>query len=456
MGLRSGLALVCLAVSSAVLAASPKTTYLALGDSITWGWIQNQASPSNGDKGFVSKVADWIAGQNGARPVVLNYAIPGEMTTSYFDVSNKSRDYNTNYRLSPLPQAIAMSRAVDAETSAGRTITHVSYILGINDLLKLHNQQFWSLPLAQQKTAVDDALKVCETEIKQALDGIRSKLPNAILLVPNYYNPYRANSDPAFPIMEYGLVKLNTILDQQAKLHHGISVDVYDRYNGQEGQLTNMLTGDIHPNDAGYRATADLMISAIAPRLDSVLLDSASIQSGSSVGATLSLTDYEGTGGSAASLTSASSVIHVPATVSFPAGAKRARFVVSTSPIASQAVRTLEASLRGTTKVATLQLTPTWVVSSLIFSSSMVTGRNSVVATVRLNGPVSPASASGVVVKVLSPSAAIMVPETVTVPAGKSAASFTIQTKPVAQTYSRTVIVSLNGRGVSASLTLTP
>jgi hypothetical protein len=91
-------------------------------------------------------------------------------------------------------------------------------------------------------------------------------------------------------------------------------------------------------------------------------------------------------------------------------------------------------------------------VSSVSFSPSTVTGGNSSTGTVRLSRAVTSASA----VSLTSNNAAAVAPQSVTVAAGASTASFTLTTRPVTATTTATVTAALNGVTRSASVTVTP
>jgi lysophospholipase L1-like esterase len=59
-------------------------TYIALGDSLAFG-VTNITPVSYGDQGYVKLYADWLATQDdGVRPRVVNLAISGETSDSFF------------------------------------------------------------------------------------------------------------------------------------------------------------------------------------------------------------------------------------------------------------------------------------------------------------------------------------------------------------------------------------
>src|SRR6188768_4089476 len=73
--------------------AAADNIYLAVGDSSAFGETNRTQNPSNGDRGYVAPFADFLAGQNGGvRPTVINTAINGETTTSFFSGLVSDRD----------------------------------------------------------------------------------------------------------------------------------------------------------------------------------------------------------------------------------------------------------------------------------------------------------------------------------------------------------------------------
>src|SRR4051812_24592317 len=84
-------AVLALSVSVVALAgtradAAGIKTYLALGDSLAFGYTDPQhAVPSLGDQGYVKPFADVLAARDGGvRPNVINLGIPGETTGTVF------------------------------------------------------------------------------------------------------------------------------------------------------------------------------------------------------------------------------------------------------------------------------------------------------------------------------------------------------------------------------------
>jgi hypothetical protein len=96
---------------------------------------------------------------------------------------------------------------------------------------------------------------------------------------------------------------------------------------------------------------------------------------------------------------------------------------------------------------------PLPTLAQLAFSSATVVSGQSSTGSIWLNGP---APSGGAVITLSSSSAAVvLVPATVTVPAGARTASFAVSTTRVKTTRTVTIKASYNSSAVSAKLTVT-
>ncbi len=246
------LALALFSVSSA--AASAGSYYLALGDSVAFGY-ENTQSPfvqSNGDRGYVAPIADALGTITGTRPTVVNLAIVSETSTSFADTSNLGSLLNSNYPLSGRSSQEAFAGSKIA--SLGSQIGTVSFAIGANDYLGLNGAQ------QSDPTALAQAFANIQARYTSVLTAVRSELPGATLLLPGYYNPYAlgtAQHDRA----ALALSNLNTIVQGYAAQFNGRYVDFYTPIEGNQATLIGM--GDIHPNDAGYAALGRVAVQAV-------------------------------------------------------------------------------------------------------------------------------------------------------------------------------------------------
>jgi len=141
----------------------------------------------------------------------------------------------------------------------------------------------------------------------------------------------------------------------------------------------------------------------------------------------------------------------VPTSVKIPAGKTSVTFTVKTVSVAAQTVAKITASLGAASQSADLTINPPAIVS-LTLSPAAVVGGDSSTGKVTIG---TAAPAGGLVVSLSrSNTADSMVPATVTVPAGKTSATFTITTKEVTAQTTSTITAALGPTSKSASLTI--
>ena len=246
--------------------------YFALGDSVAYGYQPTDVIRTNGDRGYVKAVADRIGELNGARPTVLNYAIPAETSSSFYDLSDPYSYANLNYP-GPFDPPRTMSQAqlfgasLTSVLGGGNTVGHVSLAFGANDLLDLITPAFLALDPLTQQAQIGAKLVTVGTNYEIALTQIRSVLPNAQILLPGFYNAYPAGS-PLSALGAQAIGALNQVIQGRAALHGGTYVDFYTPIDGRQLELTWIAppVSDIHPNDAGY----EVLGRAAAARVEAV------------------------------------------------------------------------------------------------------------------------------------------------------------------------------------------
>ncbi|MBC7833990.1 MAG: hypothetical protein H7Y88_02690 [Phycisphaerales bacterium] len=267
--LRSGVLAVIVALSPA--ARAQDETYIALGDSLAFGITDTPSyiAPSNGDRGYVAPYADWLAsGSGGIRPHVVNLAIFGETTGSFFDTTNSFRQYNTNYPAGGPSQSVRFAQAVADEAAAGRTISRVTIHVGANDLIQLVTPEFLLLPPSQQIAQVVGILSQAESNFVNVLGQVRTALPSAELVTVGFFNPFAAvPGHPLEMIATPAILGLNDVVAGVSAVYGARYVDVYGAFLGREAELTYMLSEDpigmnAHANAAGYAVMAAQIIPA--------------------------------------------------------------------------------------------------------------------------------------------------------------------------------------------------
>jgi hypothetical protein len=188
--------------------------------------------------------------------------------------------------------------------------------------------------------------------------------------------------------------------------------------------------------------------------LSSLSLNPTSVTGGNSSTGTVTLSGPAPAGGAQVALSSSNTTVaRVPSSVTVAAGATTATFTVSTSAIAASTTVTISAICGGATRSASLTVTPVPppppTLASLTLNPANVFGGQSSTGTVTLTGP---APAGGAQVLLSSSNGAASVPSSVTVPAGATSATFTVNTSFVLISTSATISASYNGTTRTATL----
>jgi lysophospholipase L1-like esterase len=220
-----------LGVSSAFARAE---NYVALGDSLAAGQTPYQEI----DAGY----SDFIAMRLGKMGQLSHYtkelAFPGFTTT---DVLERVKSEEAS------------------EVLANATLITIS--AGANDLLRLVQVNPTAGTLAFSQLQVDYALNVARKNMEDMLAELKLRAPNAKVYVMGYYFAY----PNVHPTQKEGtnaqLMKLNTILKQQAERAGMTYIHVYDAFGLQATQfLPNIV--DVHPNFEGYRQMANAFLKS--------------------------------------------------------------------------------------------------------------------------------------------------------------------------------------------------
>lgn len=243
----------------AALAAAQPRAYVALGDSLGWGYQPNDLSRSSGDKGYVRLTADWLAARNGGqRPTLTNLSVPGETSASFFNTSEIGALLNSNYPIfGRRSQANEFLSRVAGHEAAGRVVATVTLDIGGNDLLDLLDSAFLALPFVQQQALADQAIANARPNVRNILTLVRNRVPGARLVLLGLYNPFAAFPGSAEDrIGAYAIPRLNLMLLVEAKRVRALYASCFERFVGNELAFTWIGEDDIHCRDAGYSAMA--------------------------------------------------------------------------------------------------------------------------------------------------------------------------------------------------------
>jgi hypothetical protein len=194
-----------------------------------------------------------------------------------------------------------------------------------------------------------------------------------------------------------------------------------------------------------------------APALSAIAANPNQVVGGNASTGTVTLTGPAPANGVLVSLSSPSSAVSVPASITVGQGASSANFGITTSTVANTTVTSLSASYGGLTKTATFTVNPATmpppgpVVASLTLNRTSITGGYSVTGTVKLAAP---APSGGTLVTLASSNtAAATTPASVFFGAGAIKKDFTVKTKVISSTT--VVTISAASGGVTKTATLT-
>src|ERR1035438_9280069 len=161
-----------------------------------------------------------------------------------------------------------------------------------------------------------------------------------------------------------------------------------------------------------------------------------------------------GSGGGIIGLSSNSTNLTVPPSLTIPSGSGSGTFLATARAFTAQQTATITATLNGSSQYATLSLVlspVTVTLSGLQCGAASLASNSSTTCTVTLSKP-----ATGSTVVTLSDSApsVLSVPASVTVAANSTSATFTVSTGTLVADQTATVAATLNGSSQAATLSL--
>ncbi len=185
----------------------------------------------------------------------------------------------------------------------------------------------------------------------------------------------------------------------------------------------------------------------------SVQVNPSTIVGGQKGTGTVTLNAAAPPGGVVVVLASDNSVITVPTNVTVPAGAKQAKFTVTTVAVSTVQTGNITATLNGTTASAAVKVRPMGV-RSVAVKPNPDKGGKTATGTVTLEYPAAPGDI--VVTLTSSDTSVATVPATLTIPAGSTKGKFTITTYHVSSKTTVQIGATANGVGQTKSLKVKP
>ena len=259
--------------------------------------------------------------------------------------------------------------------------------------------------------------------------------------------PLPSGADAGFTRMfnamkKYGLIVADNGSDMYVSGTYDVNWD-----NGVLNPLFGALTAsDFEVVQLGWKPSGGPSV------LSGVSVAPATVTGGASSTGTATLSSPAPSGGAVVALSSSSASASVPASVTVAAGSSSQTFPITTDVVSSTVSAVISGTYAGATKSATLTINPPPAasLSSLSLSPTTVSGGGTSTGTVVLSAA---APAGGAVVALASGNpAAVTVPASVTVAAGKTSATFTATAANVSSNTSS--VISAAYAGVTKSATL--
>lgn len=242
---------------------APRKYYLALGDSLAYGFEQAKfsvgAPAQTFDTGYVDDFAQAI---HSLRPDVrvVNYGCPGETSSSYLT--------GCAWLATPLHDAYTSSQETAALAFLNAHPGQVSPItvdLGANDALDLiyNTCHFDSTCIAQGLPGV---LETLGANLSRTLAHLRASAPRSEIIVMQYYNPlYVVAPGTDTPLAQFNGVIAAAVTPYGARLANAFPVINQNPAFPNERLAVCALTGmcvpapggDVHANDLGYALIAN-------------------------------------------------------------------------------------------------------------------------------------------------------------------------------------------------------
>jgi lysophospholipase L1-like esterase len=242
----------------------PQSYYLALGDSMTYGFQPTKAKPgarpSDFDTGYVDVFAARLRKLSPTIKVV-NYGCPGESTVTFTrgrcPALADGIKLHDAFRGAQLRAALSFLRAHPAQVSP------ITLTLWGNDLA----------PLSAKGKGAPGAIASFASRFNAILRQLRAAAPTAEIIVTGAWNPEADRFEQATPLYR----RLDAAIARAAAGSRARVANMFAAFNAsgnaraQKARLCALTfvcsKGDPHPNDAGYRAMADaFMVASGYPR----------------------------------------------------------------------------------------------------------------------------------------------------------------------------------------------
>jgi lysophospholipase L1-like esterase len=236
---------------------TPQSYYLALGDSMTYGFQPDKAPgarPSAFDTGYVDVFASRLR-KLSPKIRVVNYGCPGESTVTFtrggcVGLADGFKLHDP-FRGPQLKAALSVLRA-----HAGQ-VSPITLTLWGGDLA----------PLSAKGKRASSAIASFASRFDAILEQLRAAAPTAEIIVTGAWNPEAdrlAQTTPLYRKLDAAIVR--AAARSQARVANMFAAFNPGSVRVQKARLCALTfycsKGDPHPTDAGYRAMADAHMAA--------------------------------------------------------------------------------------------------------------------------------------------------------------------------------------------------
>jgi lysophospholipase L1-like esterase len=236
---------------------SPQSYYLALGDSMAYGFQPTKANalPSAFNTGYVDLFAARLR-KLSSKIKVVNYGCPGESTVTFArggcDWLKHGGKMHDAFRGSQLKAAEAFLRAHPGNVSP------ITVTLWGNDL---------PLPLSQNAKRAPRAIASFASRFSAILRQLRAAAPAAEIIVTGAWNPEAdrlAQNEPLYRSVD-AAIKRAAMASRVRVANMFAALNGTGNVKTQQARICRLTficsKGDPHPTNAGYRAMADAFMA---------------------------------------------------------------------------------------------------------------------------------------------------------------------------------------------------
>lgn len=285
------LILIIIMISPTVLALQYQpTNYLALGDSIAYGYGLTDRNSQSYPQ-IIRKKCN-ISENN-----FSNLAVSGMTCAEFYEIIQTEKYTNAIKKLDFITISIGSNELLKVAINALSDTTGVvstdpdfarkvkDYFASLNYLEKVRiaYQLYSYFTSNETKQLMNNNISTYEHNWKKSIDYIKSINPEANIIATEFYNPYYEVGLESYDLGSYVdeyIIKMNNILKNQSNSETNYKIaKIYDDFNTTNPRLTNVyvefgdfdnLNIDPHPNKDGHSIIATRVLDA----LETIKIDS--------------------------------------------------------------------------------------------------------------------------------------------------------------------------------------